>query len=391
MNRVESLLASRIEREGPLRYCDVVESALYGPGGFYTEGSGAGHRRDFVTSPEVGTLFGSVVASALDTWWDELGRPDPFVVADCGAGPGTLAVTILAAQPSCSAALRLVLVETSASFRIEHTRRRLPLAHPHELFGSIFDHGDTGRAGMGNTGVEDPGEGWRSRQVAPGGGPLCTSLPGLPECEFHVVLANELLDNLPFNVLQRRGRGWSEVRVDHGHEGFRELLVPAAPAETEAADRFMPETAEGIRIPVLKAANVWLREALSRVRRGGRLVCIDYGAPTAELAGRNGRWLRTYRGHDRGHDPLVGLGTFDVTIDVPFDQLSPAPSRLWTQAEFLRSHGLDDFVTAAEDRWRSNASVADLAALKARSVPSEAKVLTDPTGLGAFLVAEWVR
>ena len=391
MNRVESLLASRIEREGPLRYCDVVESALYGPGGFYTEGSGAGHRRDFVTSPEVGTLFGSVVASALDTWWDELGRPDPFVVADCGAGPGTLAVTILAARPSCSAALRLVLVETSESFRIEHTRRRLPLAHPHELFGSMLNDVETGRGGMGNRDVEDHGEGWRSRQVAPGGGPLCASLPGLPECEFHVVLANELLDNLPFNVLQRRGGGWSEVRVDHGPGGFHELLVPAAPAEAEVADRFMPGPADGMRIPVLKAAHVWLREALSRIRKGGRLVCVDYGAPTTELAGRDGRWLRTYRGHDRGHDPLVGLGNFDITIDVPFDQLSPAPSLLRTQAQFLRSHGLDGFVTFAEDRWRSNASVGDLAALKALSIPSEAKVLTDPTGLGAFLVAEWVR
>ncbi len=391
MNRAESLLASRIEREGPLHYRDVVEAALYGPGGFYTEGSGAGHRRDFVTSPEVGALFGTLVASALDTWWERLGRPDPFMVADCGAGPGTLAVSVLSAKPSCASALRLVLVETSVSFRDEHARRSLPLALPHELLGSMFNDADAGRWGMGNTHVEDPGEGWRSRPAAQGGGPLCASMPVLPECDFHVVLANELLDNLPFNVLERSDGGWSEVRVDVGPEGFRELLVRAAASETELADRFVPEPEDGMRIPILAAAHFWLQDVLSRIRRGGRLVCVDYGATTAELARRDGGWLRTYRGHDRGHDPLVGLGQFDITIDVPFDQLSTAPTRLWTQAEFLRAHGLDALVATAEDRWRSGASVGDLAALKARSIPSEAKVLTDPTGLGAFLVAEWVR
>ena len=130
---------------------------------------------------------------------------------------------------------------------------------------------------------------------------------------------------------------------------------------------------------------------LVKLVRGGRLVCFDYGASTAELANRDGGWLRTYRDQDRGHQPLVGLGNFDVTIDVPFDQFSPSPTQLRTQADFLRMHGIDDLVLAAEERWRAGASVGDLSALKARSIPTEAKLLTDPDGLGAFLVAEWVR
>jgi SAM-dependent MidA family methyltransferase len=70
----------------------VLEAALYDPAtGFYETGGRAGRRGDFLTSPEVGPLFGAVVARALDRWWDGLGRPDPFVVVDAGAGPGTLA------------------------------------------------------------------------------------------------------------------------------------------------------------------------------------------------------------------------------------------------------------------------------------------------------------
>ena len=63
-----------------------MEAALYGEGGFFAEGGGAGRAgRDFITSPEVGSLFGACVARALDGWWRELGAPDPFLVVEAGA------------------------------------------------------------------------------------------------------------------------------------------------------------------------------------------------------------------------------------------------------------------------------------------------------------------
>ena len=52
---------------------------------------GAGRAgRDFVTSPEVGQLFGALVARALDGWWRDAGAPDPFLVIEAGAGRGRL-------------------------------------------------------------------------------------------------------------------------------------------------------------------------------------------------------------------------------------------------------------------------------------------------------------
>ena len=69
----------------------------------------AGRRGDFLTSPEVGPLFGAVIARATSTRvWDRLDRPDPFTVVDAGAGPGTLARAVLAAAPGVrgGAALR---------------------------------------------------------------------------------------------------------------------------------------------------------------------------------------------------------------------------------------------------------------------------------------------
>src|SRR6188508_690824 len=104
-------IVERIRREGPIPYDGFVEVALYGDDGFFTRARGAGRAgRDFVTSPEVGPLFGTLVARALDRWWAELDHPDPFVVVEAGAGRGVLARDVLAAGPECAPALRYVLV-----------------------------------------------------------------------------------------------------------------------------------------------------------------------------------------------------------------------------------------------------------------------------------------
>ena len=99
---VADAVADRVRRLGPLPFDQYLELVLYDDEvGFYQQGGSAGRARgDFVTSPEVGPLFGQVVARALDGWWSELGRPDPFVVVDAGAGPGPLAVAVAAAEPA---------------------------------------------------------------------------------------------------------------------------------------------------------------------------------------------------------------------------------------------------------------------------------------------------
>ena len=48
---------------GPIGFDEFMDVALYDPQvGFYMRGGGAGRRRDFLTSPEVGPLFGAVLA-----------------------------------------------------------------------------------------------------------------------------------------------------------------------------------------------------------------------------------------------------------------------------------------------------------------------------------------
>lgn len=377
MGGVSAAVVADIARHGPLPVERVLERALYDrDGGFYESGGRAGGRRgDFLTSPEVGALFGAVLARALDAWWRGLGTPDPYVVIDAGAGPGTLARTVLAAAPECARALRYVLVERSAAQRRLHAGA-VRLEDPALAFAPVDHDG------------EEP---------VPGApvGPICVSLAELPRVAGPaVVVANELLDDLPFGLAERRSGAWHEVRVDLAPGAGRlvERLVPLGEDRTALLDALVSAPAEGARVPLQDAARAWLRDALAAATPAGRVVAIDYATTTADLAARPpAEWLRTYRGHARGGGPLDDLGAQDVTCEVAVDQLALVrpPDANVAQAEWLAGWGLDALVDAARAEWSARAHVADLAALAARSRVVEAAALTDPAGLGAFRVLEW--
>ncbi|HMG41233.1 MAG TPA: SAM-dependent methyltransferase [Acidimicrobiales bacterium] len=370
------VVAARIERLGPRPLSEVLDVALYEPGaGFYDRGGSAGRREgDFLTSPEVGPLFGAVVARALDTWWRAMGAPDPFLVVEAGAGPGTLARAVLHAEPDCAVALRYVLVERSPSQRRRHAAV-VPLEEPSLVLPPVD----------ADTGEPVP-------EAPPG--PLLTSLAELPRVPgtSAVVLANELLDNLPFDLAERREGAWDEVRVGRAEHGFQETTVPLDESRSQLLDRLAPDAPDGARVPLQAAAGDWLRTALATAGPSGRVVVVDYAATTEELAKRpQDEWLRTYRAHAPGGAYLDALGNQDVTCEIAVDQLATVrpPTSDTAQHEWLRHHGIDDLVAEGKRLWTERAHVADLAAVAARSRISEAEALLDPTGLGAFRVLEW--
>jgi SAM-dependent MidA family methyltransferase len=384
-------IAALIDRNGPITFDAFMECALYGERGFFARGRGAGRAaRDFVTSPQIGPLFGVLVGRALDREWDALDRPDPFVVIEAGAGDGRLAREVLRSAPRCSPALRYLLVERSAAFRTEQAER-LPLVTPSQCLGPY--------ARASGAEADDPLE-----PVA-GSGPLVAQLDALPARKVEgVVLANELLDNLPFAIVERTASGWSEIRVgldtaagaqeNAGTPRFVEVAVP-----TEAPDCFGAAVAVGARVPVPRALDAWFADAAGTLVAGrGAVLALDYLAPFAEVVQRSPGWLRTYRGHGRGGDALHEPGEHDITADVPIEHAERAAGRagltvasISAQADWLRDLGIDELVVEGDREWEARASVGDLAALAARSRRTEAAALTDPKGLGAFVVMRCTR
>ena len=296
-------------------FAEFMERALYDPEhGFYESGRAGRRGGHFITSPEVGPLFGAVLGRMLDRRWKELGQPDSFTVADAGAGPGTLARTVAKAQPRCMPALRWINVERSAAGRAGHTVGESAAAMPDGPF----------------TGV---------------------------------IVANELLDNLPLSLFDADGNEVGDRRPS-------------------------PETR---LTPRQGQACEWLAQARS-ILDHGTVVVIDYMSTTEEMAARAWpEWLRTYRGHERGDDPWTAPGTQDITCEVALDQLSGVspPTRTTDQAVWLRAQGIDELVAEGIAAWQAGAARGDLAALAGRSRAIEAEALLDPSGLGNFTVAEW--
>jgi hypothetical protein len=373
-------LRERIHREGPIPFADFQEAALYHPvDGFFSRGGAGRSGRDFVTSPEVGSLFGLVMARAVDDAWRRMGEPDPFLVVEVGAGRGRLAADVLRAGPACAAALRYVTVERSGSLR-EEQRERLPLEPPDEALGPF---------------VADPDD-EDAAAPQPGTGPIVTSLEDLPAVGADaLVIANELLDNLPVHVVERTDGGWLEVRVDVTDAGFVEVLVPAAPTVAAEADLLADGAVVplGARLPVPLAARAWLERVATLVRRG-EVLLFDYVDTVSSLAARGpDAWMRTYRGHERGDAPLHAPGSQDITTDVPLEYLRRVAERTGLpvveyvhQRDWLAHHGIADLVAEGDAQWREGAARGDLTALAGRSRGVEAAALTDPGGLGAHRV-----
>ena len=335
----ESITAAIEAAGGAISFEQYMGLALYGEGGFYQDGGKAGRRGDFITSPEVGPLFAAVVARYLDDCWNEMGCPSSFDVIEFGAGPGTLVRGIFDAQPKCISALKYVAVEISAAQRALHPD-------------------------------------------------FVESMADFPNREINgVVLANELLDNLPFKLFVYDGE-WMEAFVGLGDGGrFVEIL-----RTVDNIPEFLPVSAPlGSRVPIQTAASQWLLNVSQKLSRG-RVLVFDYcSESTSEIANTPWReWLRTYKGHERGVHYLLEPGSQDITTQVMVDQLAKVVPGLSVtqQSEWLLTWGIDELVAEGNKYWQQHKSAPDIAAMKMHSRVNEAQALTDRDGLGAFSVLE---
>ena len=368
------------EAGGSIPFSEFVDRALYDPvTGFYATGGRAGGRGDFLTSPEVGPLFGAVISRALDDWWHELGDPDPFVLVEVGAGPGTLARSVRLAAPECAGALLHVLVERTPGQRLLHE------AH---LPGWVGE-----RSG-------EELQALVARRLI-GTGPVFVSAPEPPASFDGIVLANELLDNLAFDIVRVCPGDGDEGMVDAlevavDAEGICEFVVRSLDRSEDTTTRELAARIDsggkGDWFPLQAQAIGWIADMRSRIGNG-RLVVIDYASTTKELAVRpDFGWMRTFRGHERGSHPLDTPGSQDITVDVALDQIQmdvPADV-VESQTAFLERFGIDELVDEGRRVWEANPHAPGLGEIRGRSRIREAEALLEAGGLGGFTVMQWI-
>lgn len=288
-----------------------MAAALYEPElGYYARGTRqVGRGGDFFTSVSVGPLFGNLLARRFLREWRELGSPGKWRIIECGAHDGTLAADVLGAvkqlDAAAFAALEYVICEPLA---------RLQAAQRETLgkFGAmvVFAKGPDSL-------VENP-------------------LPG-------VVFGNELLDALPFHVVEWRCGGWCECLVGlDSMENFTWQTNDAItdPLLLEALAPLGGNFPEGYRTEVRTNFRSFL-EPLTRCLSSGLLLWPDYGfaRPEYYLPERHQGTLRTFSNHSAGEDPLLTPGEIDITAHVDFTAVAEAARALGCHIRAFRNQG----------------------------------------------------
>jgi SAM-dependent MidA family methyltransferase len=337
---VSTRLREAIEARGPIPFSEFMEIALYSAGGFYDRPP-VGEEGHFVTSPHAHPVFGSLVANGLRSMWERMDRPDRFRVIELGAGDGTLAMHLLPA-------LHDIPVEYVAVERSEGAREELA-AHPLTF------------------------------TIAP-------SLEVLEQRVTGVVLANELLDNLPFRLLRGTEKGVREIRIGLHRGRFVEV-------ESQRDDELLQEELLDLELPIGQEAAVSL-EALNLIDRLARMLVrgfalfIDYAARIGHPSGR----VHGYRRHRVVDDILAAPGSSDITAGVDFAMLARRAAAFGletfgpvSQRSALLALGYEDW--QERERLRQTDALGARAgrdALGAWDSRNRARMLVDRDGLGAL-------
>jgi SAM-dependent MidA family methyltransferase len=317
---------------------DFMETALYDPErGFYSTRE---KTADFYTAPELHGAYGAVLADRAAGLLARCGE-GPLTLFEGGCCDGTLACQVARrlreAHAPLAARLRFVLVERNRKDLTTAARRLTAFGMPVEALTSVEKlHAFRG-----------------------------------------VLYSNELIDALPFHVLERRGDEVLELHVDEtGREALRPLSRPelAAPA---AAVRDALE--EGGRHAVSLEARAWFTTAAHRLS-AGFILTADYGKRfPAEVPNPP----RSFRAHAVETELTREEGTRDLTASADFEALVQAGEKAGLALEsyeslsrFLLDGGIERFFAAA--------SGDDASSYKSRA---KLKTLVHPEGMGeAFKV-----
>jgi SAM-dependent MidA family methyltransferase len=324
----EHIRAFMRERGGVIGFDAWMRLALYAPGlGYYSAGATKlGSGGDFVTAPEISSLFSRCLARQCA----DVLRVTGGDVLELGAGSGRMAADVLMelAELDCLPE-RYFILEVSADLA-ERQRRRITEL-PREL----------------STRVQWL-DGWADRNMR------------------GVVLANEVLDAMPVERFVLRARaGGIDVRalgVGLAGDGFEWRETSPSPelmhAVADIVEALPEPLPDGYVSEVCLAFQPWMAGLAAQLEQGVALL-IDYGLPRAHLyhPDRSAGTLRCHFRHRAHDDPFFNVGLQDITAWVDFTRVAEAADSAGlevlgfaSQAAFLIGAGMESLLTTGMQR-----------------------------------------
>ena len=311
----------RIKQQGPISFHDYMEMALYEPGlGYYSAGMaklGAGG--DFITAPELGTVFARCLANTITAAAQSLAS---YSILELGAGSGALAADLLDALADKPPAKYLIL-ERSADLA-ERQRRLLEERHS-EYISRIQ---------------------WIQE----------------PPADFNgIILGNEIVDALPVERFVIQDGTICQSMISSEDDTLVETRRPA-PDELSAmiCNAFSADPAM-LNSPYQSEINTYLDAWLLGISEGlhsGLIILSDYGYPRSDYyhEERNRGTLLCHYRHRAHDDALFWPGLQDITASVDFTALAGASEAAGldllaytSQSGYLIDAGLMDVIADLED------------------------------------------
>jgi SAM-dependent MidA family methyltransferase len=303
---------------GALSFEQFMQLCLYTPQlGYYAGGAqkfGAGG--DFTTAPEMTPLFGAALAHQVS---QVLQAMPQGAVLEFGAGTGKLAAQVLKALKAQGMSPRYFILEVSADLR---ARQRDTIA-----------------------------------QLAPQCIAQVQWLDALPEAFEGVVIANEVLDAMPVQVLVKRGDVWRKRCVALEDE---QLVFVERDSELTPPVDWHGALPEGYTTELHTQAHAFMRTLPTWLKCGLALL-IDYGFTDREYyhPERSTGTLIAHYQHRAHADVLRYVGLQDITAHINFTAAALAAQDAGmdvlgytSQARFLLNCGVLQLLEQVPDTQR---------------------------------------
>ncbi|MEZ5873125.1 MAG: class I SAM-dependent methyltransferase [Nitratireductor sp.] len=300
-------ISRMIRHAGPMPLAEFIHLALSDPeNGYYSRQTAIGAKGDFITAPEVSQLFGELIGIWCVSAWQALGSPPAIALVEAGPGHGTLMADILRTAQrfaDFNSAISVHLLETSPAMVARQRKRLSGTGHAIQWHASL------------------------------------QALPAMPA----ILIANELLDVLPFRQYVKSGKNWLENCI--GLDGSDKLTFMLGAGQIDPAllphgHEFEPD---GSVFEVSPAREAFVQELCEHVlAHNGAALLIDYGHVKSGF----GDTFQAVRAH-KPTNPLEAPGDADLTSHVDFEPLKRLAdhagigrSAIATQGEFLLAMGL---------------------------------------------------
>lgn len=314
--QIQQLLIARIVKEirsqdAAISFSKFMQMALYTPQlGYYQNPLYTfGEKGDFITAPEMGDLFAACLAKSLMGAVADKSKPRMNLL-ELGAGSGKLACDLLMHLKKQGIVVeRYNILEPSANLQ----KQQQQLFDQHGLSGCVE---------------------W---------------LDSLPQDFCGHIIANEVVDAIPCEIIRKVGQRWHYVGVGIDNEQFCWRVLDEVEAEKIPEDlKPINDFCEGYTTEIRPLVPAWLA-GLSSSLREGTITLFDYGYPRAELyhSQRHQGSLQCFSRHSKTSDPLRLIGLQDITAHVDFTQIAESAvacglqvNGFTTQSGYLLANGV---------------------------------------------------